>query len=426
MARFNPLRALRFNPEHVRLGGVLAPPYDVISAARRDELYGRDLRNIVRVDYGVEYQDDTAGVNDRYTRAVAHLASWLQLGILERDPDPAFYVSTHEFAHPGGGTRVRRGVFGRVPARPWDRSELRPHERTLRAPKADRLALLRATQVQTSPVFVIATGASGLGAVLDEATAGPALLGGRTDGELGPEKHLVWRLAGPDALAAVTSALQDAVLYVADGHHRYETAVAYAEERRMATPDAPEDEDFAQCLVHVVDREDPTLTLLPTHRMVRPRSGVAFSLDDLWARVDDAFDEEPSESISLAMARITELRETHHAFAVVAHDGIAVLRRERRASGTPRARLDPVVLEEEVLAPAGVGHAAVAAGALAYTRDADELVGSVHRRDAVLAFGLNPVSVDELIAVADAAETMPQKSTYFYPKVPTGIVLSPV
>jgi uncharacterized protein (DUF1015 family) len=135
VARFNPLRALRFNPEHVRLGGVLAPPYDVISAAQRDELYGRDLRNIVRIDYGVDYPDDTSGVSDRYTRAAAHLASWEQLGILERDPAPAFYVSTHESVHPDGGTRVRRGIFGRVPALPWDRSELRPHERTLRAPK---------------------------------------------------------------------------------------------------------------------------------------------------------------------------------------------------------------------------------------------------------------------------------------------------
>ena len=150
------------------------------------------------------------------------------------------------------------------------------------------------------------------------------------------------------------------------------------------------------------------------------------SLDDLWARLDDVWDEEPAGSFAEALARSAELRPDHHAFATVAADGVAVLRRPRRAGPSPREALDAVVLENEVLAPAGVPREAIGLGALAYTRDPDELTRAVAQGDAVLGFGMQPVTAAEVIAVADSGETMPQKSTYFYPKVPTGLVLHPV
>jgi uncharacterized protein (DUF1015 family) len=156
---------------------------------------------------------------------------------------------------------------------------------------------------------------------------------------------------------------------------------------------------------------------------VRPSPGVAFSLDDLWARLDDAFETEPARDAAAALEAAASLRTTHHAFAVVAHDGAAVLSRPRRAGGSPRDSLDVAVLETEVLAPAGVSAAAIAEGALQYTRDASELDAAVGRGEAILGFGVTPVTTGEVIAVADAGETMPQKSTYFYPKVPTGLVL---
>ena len=124
----------------------------MISPARREELYGRDLRNVVRIDFGRGYPDDVAGENDVYTRAAAHLRSWLDLGILVRDERPGLYLVAHEFVAPEGAARRRLGLLGRVPALPWDRSEVRPHELTLRGPKEDRLALMRATRAQTSPV----------------------------------------------------------------------------------------------------------------------------------------------------------------------------------------------------------------------------------------------------------------------------------
>ncbi len=423
MATVLPFKGTRFNPEHVKLGGVLAPPYDVITAAQRDELYGRDLRNIVRIDYGITFPGDVEGVDDQYTRAASFLMSWLDLGVLVRDSPAGFYVVDHFFQHPDGGERRRRGVLATVGVRPWQSSDLRPHERTLRGPKADRLALMRATRAQTSPIFAVWTGAGGIADILDAVATGDALLGGRIDGEIASEKLLLWRVADPDHVASIATAMHSAELYVADGHHRYETAVAYAEERRTADPGAPGDSAFERCLVYLTAADDPGITILPTHRLVRPGPGIAFSLDDLWARLDDSFETEPAADGRAALATAASIHATHHAFAVVAHDGAAVLRRPRRSDGSPRDSLDVAVLETEVLGPAGVSPDMISGGALAYTRDPDELDAAVRRGEATLAFGVAPVSAAEVIAVADAGETMPQKSTYFYPKVPTGLAL---
>jgi uncharacterized protein (DUF1015 family) len=423
MATVLPFEGTRYNPRYVKLGGVLAPPYDVISDARREELYGRDLRNIVRIDYGVSYPDDVESVDDRYTRAASFLTSWRELGVLVRDDPASFYVVDHHFQHPDGTQRMRRGLLGTVASTPWETSDLRPHERTLRGPKADRLALLRATRAQTSPVFAVWTDADGIAETLDGHAKGDALLGGRIDGEIGSEKLLLWRVAGAHHVAAISRALRGAALYVADGHHRYETAAAYAAERRAADVDAPTGARWERCLVYLAAADDPGITILPTHRLVRPGPGIAFSLDDLWARLDDVYEALPAADGRAALALASSMHATHHAFAVVAHDGAAVLRRPRGDSGSPRDRLDVAVLETEVLGPAGVSRGMISGGALTYTREPAGLDAAVTRGEAILAFGVSPVSADEVIAVAGAGETMPQKSTYFYPKVPTGLAL---
>ncbi|MDQ6937284.1 MAG: DUF1015 domain-containing protein [Actinomycetota bacterium] len=424
MADVRPLRGIRFDPRVVHLGGVLAPPYDVIDETQRDELYARDLRNVVRIDFGSDLAGDEAGIGDRYTRAAEHLRAWLDLGVLVRDAEPAFYVTEHHFAAPDGSPHVRRGVIARVRATGWGESDLRPHEHTLRGPKEDRLALMRATATQTSPVFAVWRGTDSIQPVLADVCQGPAAAGGRTDGELGSEKHLLWVVDDPARVGAIREGFAGARLYIADGHHRYETAAAYAAER-AAAGDGPEaDSQFA--LVYICDAADPGISLLPTHRLLLPRAGAAFSLDDLWMRLEDEWDVSPSDGLAAAGAAAAAVCGERHSFGVRARDGAAVLSRPRDATESPREGLDVVVLQEQVLRPAGADDDAIREGALKYTRSLTEVDRAVASGDAVLGFVVNPATTAEMIAVADAGEVMPQKSTYFYPKVPTGLVLSPM
>jgi uncharacterized protein (DUF1015 family) len=447
MARVRPLRGVRYDPSMVDLGGVLAPPYDVISARQREELYARDPRNVVRIDYGAELPGDVADKDDQYTRARGHLASWLGLGVLRRDDAEALYVADHEFLGADGGRHVRRGILGRVPARRWEESEVLPHERTLRGPKLDRLALMRATRMQTSAVWVMWDRAPGIAEALAAATGRSPDMEGEMPGELDVERHRLWVVSDPGQIAAIDAALQPARLYIADGHHRFETAAAYAEERRQADPGAPEDADFAMTLVYASAADDPVLDIWPTHRLVKPltdaRAAAGESatatvatvapplpqtLDALRTRLAaTGFLLEPRPDLATAAAEARSLRDTHHAFAVQAPDGAVLLTAERTPAPSPKDLLDVTVLADRVLRDTlGITADAIAGGALAYTRDVTEAERAVHSGEAALAFTTNASTTEEIIAVSDAAEVMPQKSTYFYPKVPTGLVLSPL
>jgi uncharacterized protein (DUF1015 family) len=418
---------VRFDPAHVNVGRALAPPYDVISPEQRDGLYGRDLRNIVRIDFGRPEPGDRPGEEDVYTRAASHLRSWLDLGILVRDPRDAVYVADHEFTAEDGERRVRRGLYVRTPALPWDRAAVLPHERTLRGPKEDRLALMRATRMQTSAVFALWDSAPGIGEALAAATSRDADVEAWTRGEVDKERHLLWVVDDPALLDAVLEALGPSRLYIADGHHRFETAATYAEERRAAEPDAPPDADFGMTLLHLCAADDPAIEVLPTHRLVRPAPGVPDRVADLAARLDGAFRVEPAAGLAEAVAAARRHRDAEHALAVAAQDGAFLLRAPRRATASPRAGLDVTVLQEVILERGcGLDADAVAGGALGYTRNVAEAEEAVAAGTAGLAICLNGCTTAEIIAVSDARETMPQKSTYFYPKVPTGLVLSPL
>ena len=428
MARLRPLRGVRYDPTVVDFGSVLAPPYDVISEAQQQDLYARDLRNVVRIDYGAELPGDVAGKDDRYTRAAGHLQSWLRLGILRRDDAPALYVTDHEFLGADGRRHVRRGILGRVPARRWEESEVLPHERTMRGPKEDRLRLMRSTGMQTSPVWIMWDRAPGIAEALAAATGRRPDMEGETAGELDVERMRLWVVSDPGQLAAIDAALEPARLYIADGHHRFETAAAYAEERRAAEPDAPEDADFAMAMVYASAADDPVLDIWPTHRLVRavPGRAIPASLAALRQRLASDWSLEPADDLRDA-SRVAQASPDAHVFGVQAADGAAVLSAPRVATASPRESLDVTVLAERVLGDAlGITPDDVSAGALIYTRDIDEVERLVGDGQACLGFAVGSTTTAEIIAVSDAAEVMPQKSTYFYPKVPTGLLLSPL
>jgi uncharacterized protein (DUF1015 family) len=410
---------LRYNPAAVDLDTVLAPPYDVIDAGLRRELYARGEHNVVRVDAGEELAGDRAGTEDRYTRARALLGEWVAAGILVRDGEPSYYVADHWFPLPDGATGHRRGLFATIAATAWEQAPIRPHERTLRGPKADRLALMSATGMNTSAVFGVWTGADQLAAALDDGASGTPAIEAGFPGEQGPERVRLWVVAEPVRVHAIAAAAADATLYIADGHHRYETAAAHAQAAGRGC---------GLTLVYLSAAADPNLQLLPTHRMIRPRTGVPGSAAEVTATLPGGFAAVAAASLEEAMTIAAGQRDSHHAFALVAGDGFRVIARPRSAGGSGRVRdhLDVSVLERELLSGWGIGAEELAGGALGYDHSAAAVEAAVRDGTATLGVLLNRPRVEEMLAIADAGDTMPQKSTYFYPKVPTGLVISPL
>ncbi|MFN2569731.1 MAG: DUF1015 family protein, partial [Candidatus Dormibacteria bacterium] len=318
----------------------------------------------------------------------------------------------------------RLGLFGRVAALAWNTAPIRPHETTLSGPKRDRLALLRTTRMHTSAVFGLWDGAPGLAECLHRATAGPANAEGTFPGEVGDETMRLWTVTDPELLGAIQGALIPARLYIADGHHRYETAAAYAQERRAADPGAPADADFTTCLVYLCAVDDPGLVLWPTHRLIRPRAGVPTGIEELLGCLGGRFLATRTASLGDATSMAAAHPSRDHAFAVVTADGSAVLSRERDPGATPRQQLDVAVLEDQLLRPLSLTADDLRAGALLYERDPEAVQGAVSRGEAAVGIVLRGCRVEDMLAIASAGETMPQKSTYFYPKVPTGVVLA--
>jgi uncharacterized protein (DUF1015 family) len=427
MADVQPLRGIHYNPEVItarKFGNALAPPYDVIDTVQQERLYERQLRNIVRVDYGKEMAGDVAGINDRYTRAAQHLDSWLKLGVMSRDERPAFYVTTHEYNGTDGVRRIRRGIYGRVLARPWEESEVRPHERTMRGPKEDRMRLMETTLTQTSAVFMVWRDADATvdGLLEGVCAVAPALHGQSDDGDDEHDSHSVWVVDDPLQVQALRDALRAATLYIADGHHRYETAAAFAAKCREAEPGMPVPADFDYTLAYMCDAASPGIELLPTHRVVAGLTAPPQSGESIAERAADGWTWVATDDLAGAIRAARIRNGTHHAFAMrLENESGMLIRPHSDAIPSPRERLDVVVLEQEILTPLGITGENVT-----YTRDVEYVDASVRTGEAQIGIVLNSMPVADVLAVADAGEIMPQKSTYFFPKVPTGEVLSPL
>ena len=369
------------------LDRLICPPYDVISPEERTELARRDTRNFVRV----ELPDASAA---GYGEAASLLARWRADGIVRADAS-SIYLHEHEF---GAGPRAtRRGVFAALRLYPAGAGVVLPHELTFPKAKADRLELLRATRANTSPIFGMVDGRAMR--ALDGATAVDA-----GHASLGDDRHALRRVTDRAAIERFVTALRDERVYLADGHHRYETALAYADER-----DAPRDGAERFVLAYLCALDDPGLRIFATHRVV---SGASAALDAVVAR---SFTSAPIDRGALGDMQ----------------PGIVLVRDGRFTRLEPRADMDlsavpvawrelPVALAEELLL-----RPALAAGArVAYEHDTERAIAAA--RDGRAAILLRAVEPATLRAVADAGERLPQKTTYFFPKVPAGLVIRSV
>lgn len=437
MPQIRPFRALRYEPDSVGdLTAVVAPPYDVLSAADRARLFARHERNVVRLDAPADELGDAE--DDRYRRAARTLAAWRSDGTLHKDPRPSVYVLEQTYRVPGTDReRTQRGFFARLRLEPLEPgSGVLPHERTLAAAREDRYRLLRATGVNTSPVIGLYDDPSGrAAAILATLAVGRATIDICDDDDV---RHRVWvvEAAGP-AAEAVEHLLAIAAaepITIADGHHRYETALRYRDERRMSRS-CEEDPAFDYLLMLLLETTAEPLTVLPTHRIVR---GLG---DDGVAALRDRL----HELFEVTAAGRDELARTFGSgtgdggtgrLGLWTRAGGAVLEVRRAvidpllpAAGEAVRGLDVVVLGAALEHLAGIDAAGVASGdRMAFTKSAAEAIAVVdaHADGADAAFLLLPTPVAAINAVAREGDVMPQKSTYFYPKALTGLVINPL
>jgi uncharacterized protein (DUF1015 family) len=406
MAEVTPFHGLRYDEAKAGpLADVICPPYDVISEQLRADLYAQSPHNIVRVEFGSNGAE--AGDGDRYTRARKFLDEWTAKGVLRYDHTRAFYLADHYFEL--GGERLRRrGIFCALRLYQEGRGIVRPHEKTFPKPKADRLALLRATRTNTSPVFGMVADPKGeLATSLERWMAhGPARL--VADTHLGKERHLIWALDDPPTARKLAGLLRDERVYIADGHHRYETGLMYLREQQEAKQIELDEDTPNYILAYLCTLDDPGLRILPTHRVIR---GAREAVDAAITRSFNAAPLDPG-ALDLRAAGVVHVR-----------GGVMrslSLRRGQDAALPEAWRALPVAHAELILRPAREAGAEIA-----YEHETARAVEAA-RGDEADAILVAPVSSSDLQRVADAWEKLPEKTTYFYPKVPAGLVLRPL
>jgi uncharacterized protein (DUF1015 family) len=415
-----PLRALRYDTDRVALEDVVAPPYDVISPADRDALLRRDDHNVVRLEL-----PDSAGEAGRL------LHQWVREGVLLQDEQPALWWHEQRFTGPDGVDRTRAGFFSAVRLSPYEDGLIRPHERTHAHAKQGRLDLLRATGTNISPIFALYDDPEGgPRAALHPGDRPPDMEASDADGTV----HRFWQVTGQDAIGDAQAALAGREILIADGHHRYETALAYRAEQRERDGDPAEDRGYDFVLMYLANLHGEGLAIYPTHRVIMAQREVdqrflgAFAMRELPAGASPSDVERELNEVDAGTVAFALWRGTQRPAVIAQVRDVSTVM--MAMPGAPKAlrAIDAAVLEALVLAPL-LGLDAeqfLTTDQVRYVRGLDAAVSLVDRGDASSAFLLRAPTVEQVQAVAAAGRVMPQKSTYFFPKLATGFLLNPL
>lgn len=434
--QIHPFRAVTYNREKISdLSKVTTQPYDKIDAAKQQAYYDADPHNYVRVILGKKEEGDS-DENNVYTRARDTVAQWFAEGVLVRDAQPALWVYAVDYSTPDGATHRRSGVVALADLEEYGEGSIKPHEKTLAGPKADRLNLIRQLRGHYEQIFFLYD---------DPAKASDAIFAAIAEGEPAFEAtdedgnvHRMWPIYDAEQIAAVQASVGGGVTIIADGHHRYETALNYR--REMADVPCEGPETPGRVLAIFVNMADEGLVILPTHRTVTgltdeqwdkffERLQPTFEVSDISAKADDpAALLEPLKMMGARGRRGCVVVRRGEAPKLVALPGDAdptsLLPDDPRSDHYKR--LDVTVLHKGILEPhLGIDDEVLKAGqTVAYWRDPADALAAVERGDAQAAFLINPTSMDETREVSLAGDTMPQKSTDFYPKVLSGLIAS--
>jgi len=436
VAEIRPFRALRYDPSRVELERVLAPVYDVVTPEDRVRFYEKDPHNAIRLELTKSVAEEAS---TDYSEVARTLAAWRREGVLKLDAKPALYALRQRFAAPDGRALARTGFFCALKLEDYAKRIVRPHERTLAGPKADRLKILRASRTNLSAVFLLYEDPDGkLDALLEQALAAGEPQRARDAG--GVAQELI-AIEAPDAIAEVQRFLAPRPLVIADGHHRYETALAHQAERRAAgaeragggearsiESDSPADHIF----VYLANAYAAGSLLLPIHRLIVRAPAPS---DARWSELarsgwqQRALAAASPEQVEAALRDALAPHRGAPAFA--ADDGRGQLRVFWKAAaaelsaGTAELSIE-TFHREIVVGFFGLDEAAVRGGAVAFPKAIQEAAREVRAGRGTVALYLNPLRPEDVFRVTAAGATLPQKSTFFYPKLPTGLLFRPL
>jgi len=421
-----PFRGIHYTKRIVGdLAQVICPPYDVITPEQQKLYYEESSYNAIRLEFPAESQETTV---DRYQRAAITFQQWLKQGILQVDSVASFYLHDHHFEY-SGEKRTRRGLIARVKLEPWG-SGIYPHEETFPKAKGDRLQLVQACQANFSPLLSLYHDSQqNISAILSRITQEKPLMSSQVKRSNLPdskEAHTLWAITEPEIKWELNQLLSSQPLYIADGHHRYETALTYQQERTKEQS-ATGKEAFNYVMLELVDFSDPGLVVLPLHRLVR---GIAPSiLEGLEDQLKNFFVPEsaPLEAIDYQLPTDSCL-----GILGLQPGSLVVLKRRRDISleammpgNRSRAyrEFDVSILNHIILEKI---MGLTQKEDIDYTVDLKEAHQHIKERKYQLAFLLNPPQPEMVSAIAGAKDRMPAKSTYFYPKLPAGLVINPL
>jgi uncharacterized protein (DUF1015 family) len=440
MAEIAPFQGLRYNPERIpNLSQVVIPPYDVISPQEQDLFYGCHPHNMIRLELGKSMPDDSQSENP-HTRAASHLREWRKSGILIREDRPVLYYYELDYKGESGAVGTRCGFLCLLRLEDFDSGRVRPHERTFQAVKDERLKLMLACHANLSPVFALYSDPHQLVDHTMKVSHEPDPVMEFRDRQ-GME-HRIWRVLDEKALRTARTLMRDKAIFIADGHHRYETALSYRAIQRNLHPLAGADAPFEYIMVYLSNMSQAGLTILPTHRLLRHMG--RWSLDVFLSSATTFFEIEEfgnSGSGRSAWAEALEAarpsKQTAIGFVCQRSPSVYLLRARADAVATflDKCAVPPVLQGLDVVVLDQVLLKQLLSLSDAFLADSSNIHFKHHFEEALhdvrsgrydAGFFINPTRIDQVQDVATAGLIMPHKSTYFYPKVGSGMVINPI
>jgi uncharacterized protein (DUF1015 family) len=432
MAEIRAFCGVHYNKEIVGdISGVICPPYDIISPQMDEELHRRNAYNFIRIEYN-RLQTGDSDTNNRYTRSAAFFKEWLEKKVLVTDNAPAIYVHDQFFTLDGDEYK-RRSLIVRVRLEEWDKNIIRPHENTFKGPKKDRINLLWALNANTSSVMSMYEDKDlKISSFLKRMDSGKLLIATK---EMSGERHNVWTITDPQAVKEFCNYFNDKPLYVADGHHRYESALTYKKERSSCDNNANPDTAYNFVMMTLLDMDDPNLIIFPTHRLLNGLEPevisnleekliayfaiehLSLNIPGIWQYIDKISADETSIKLTIiglkpGIVSILTLKDMNTAAALMPPERSDVYKK------MDVSIVDHVILEKIL------GMQSDDEKRIAYTHNREEAVSRALNGECQLAIITNMVKGQTIKDIADAKDRMPRKSTYFYPKLPSGLIVN--